>query len=124
MRFKVDWASLIVRRKCTIFALFYLVYKGNFQVPGYGGAHIRRGDLTEGFLRYRFRGLIFGGDYTWRGLFSDLYGIKSPSRGSCLKTGLIERIEDLSESLVYYIAWKRRLSKVFLYAYAKGVFVV
>ena len=124
MRFKIDWASLIVRRKCTIFALFYLVYKGNFQVPASGGAHIRRGDLTEGFLSDRFRGLIFGGDYTWRGLFSEFYGIKSPSRGSCLKTGLIKRIEDLSETLVYYIAWKRGLSKVFLYAYAKGVFVV
>ena len=44
--------------------------------------------------------------------------------GSCLKTGLVKRIEDLSETLVYYIAWKRGLSKVFLYAYAEGVFVV
>ena len=67
---------------------------------------------------------MFGGDYTWRGLFSKFYGIKSSSRGSCLKTGLIKRIEDLSETLVYYIAWKRGLSKVFLYAYAEGVFVV
>ena len=37
LRFKIDWASLIVRRKFTIFALFYLVYKGNFQVPASGG---------------------------------------------------------------------------------------
>ena len=29
----------------------------------------------EGFLRYRFRGLIFGGAYTWRGLFLEFYGI-------------------------------------------------
>ena len=28
------------------------------------GAYIRRGDLTEGFLRYDFGGLIFGGAYT------------------------------------------------------------
>ena len=28
-----------------------------------GGAYIWRGDLTEGFLRYRFGGLIFGGAY-------------------------------------------------------------
>ena len=27
------------------------------------GAYIRRGDLTEGFLRYEFVGLIFGGAY-------------------------------------------------------------
>ena len=31
-----------------------------------GGAYIRRGDLTEGFLRYDFEGPIFGGAYTWR----------------------------------------------------------
>ena len=29
----------------------------------------------EGFLRYRFGGLIFGGAYTWRGLFSEFYGM-------------------------------------------------
>ena len=28
-----------------------------------GGAYIRRGDLTEGSLRYDFGGLIFGGVY-------------------------------------------------------------
>ena len=39
------------------------------------GAYIRRGDLTEGFLRYDFGGFIFGGAYTWRGLFSGFYGI-------------------------------------------------
>ena len=27
------------------------------------GAYIWRGDLTEGFLRYEFGGLIFGGAY-------------------------------------------------------------
>ena len=27
------------------------------------GAYIRRGDLTEEFLHYRFRGLIFRGAY-------------------------------------------------------------
>ena len=29
----------------------------------------------EGFLRYEFGGLIFGGAHTWRGLFSEFYGI-------------------------------------------------
>ena len=29
----------------------------------------------EGFLRYEFRGLIFGGAYTRRGLFSEFYGM-------------------------------------------------
>ena len=40
-------------------------------------AYIRRGDLTESFLRYEFKGLIFGGAYTWRGLFSEFYGISA-----------------------------------------------
>ena len=30
MRFKIDWASLTVGSKFTIFALFYLVFEGNF----------------------------------------------------------------------------------------------
>ena len=49
--FKIDWASLMVGRKFTVFAFFfYFVFEGNFpaQVPG---------------------GLIFGGANTWRGLF-------------------------------------------------------
>ena len=75
MRFKIDWASLIVARKFTVFALFYFVFEGNLQVQDPGGAYIRRGALTEGFLRYEFGGLIFGGAYTWRGLFSEFYGI-------------------------------------------------
>ena len=29
----------------------------------------------EGFLRYRFGGLIFEGACTWGGLFSEFYGI-------------------------------------------------
>ena len=29
----------------------------------------------EGFLRYWFGGLIFGGTYKWRRLFSEFYGI-------------------------------------------------
>ena len=56
------------------FALFYFVFKGKFQVQAPCGAYIRRGVLTEGFLHYDFGGLIFGGAYTWRGLFSDFYG--------------------------------------------------
>ena len=30
VRFKIDWASLIVGSKFTIFALFYFVFEGNF----------------------------------------------------------------------------------------------
>ena len=69
------WIGLsVVGRKFTIFALFYFVFEGKFQVQAPRGAYIWRGDLTEGFLRYEFGGLIFGGAYTWRGLFSEFYG--------------------------------------------------
>ena len=30
LRFKTDWASLIVESKFTVFALFYSVFEGNF----------------------------------------------------------------------------------------------
>ena len=30
MRFELDWASLIVKSKFTVFALFYFVCEGNF----------------------------------------------------------------------------------------------
>ena len=42
MRFKIDWGSLIVVSKFTVFALFYFVFEGNF-------------------LSTSPRGLIFGG---------------------------------------------------------------
>ena len=63
MRFKIDWASLIVGSKFTVFALFYFVFGGNFPSTSPRGAYIWRGDLTEGFLLYRFGGLIIGGAY-------------------------------------------------------------
>ena len=46
LRFKIDWASLIVGSKFTVFALFYFVFEGNFpsRSPGgliFGGAYFR-----------------------------------------------------------------------------------
>ena len=78
MRFKIDWASLIVGSKFAVFALFYFVFEGTFSRTS-----PRRGliliwslsDLTEGFLAYRIGGLIFGVAYTWRGLFSEFYSM-------------------------------------------------
>ena len=74
MRFKIDWASRIVGSKFTVFDLLYFVLRAIFQVQAPGGAEIWRGDLTEGFLRYRIGWLLFGEAYTWRGLFSEFYG--------------------------------------------------
>ena len=63
MRLKIDWTSLIVGSKFTVFALFFFVFEGNFPSTSPRGAYIWRGDLTEGFLRYGFGGLIHGGAY-------------------------------------------------------------
>ena len=82
LAFQNRLASLIVGGKFTIFALFYFVFGGNFPSTSPRGAYIWRGDLTEGFLRYQFGGLIFGGAYTWRGLFSEFYGILTVDESS------------------------------------------
>ena len=70
MRFKIDLASLIVGRKFTVFALFYFVFEGNFQVqaPGGGGLYLE-GRFNGGFFALQIWGLILGGAYTRRGLF-------------------------------------------------------
>ena len=57
------------------FGFVLLCIWGKFPSTSPRGAYILRGDLTEDFLRYEFGGLIFGGAYTWRGLFSEFYGI-------------------------------------------------
>ena len=75
MHFKIDWDNLIVGTKFTVFALFYFVFEGNFTSTSPLGAYIGRVELTGGVLCHRFGGLIFGGAYTWRGLFSEFYSI-------------------------------------------------
>ena len=76
LHLKFDWASIIVGEKFTIFALFYFVSEGNFQVQAPKGAYFWRGDLTEDFLRYEFGG-GGGGAYILRGLYMEglIFGI-------------------------------------------------
>ena len=68
LRFKIDWASLMVGRKFIVFALFYFVFEGNFQVQAPGGLY-----LEERFNKGLFASRVWGA-YTWRGLFSEFYG--------------------------------------------------
>ena len=63
--FKIDWASLIVGSKFTVFALFYFVFEGNSKYKPVGGLYLK-GQLN--FLHYRLggsylEGLIHGGAY-------------------------------------------------------------
>ena len=61
LRSKIDWAIASSWKEIYRFYLFYFVFGGNFQVQAPAGAYTRRGDLPEGFWRYRF-----GGAYIWR----------------------------------------------------------
>ena len=83
---KTDLASLIVGSKFTVPLCFTLYLRAISKYKPPGGAYIWRGDLTEGFLRYEFGGLIFGGAYTCRGLFSEFYGIRNETSRKRLTT--------------------------------------
>ena len=77
MCFKIDWASLQLLEGNLPFLLCFTLYlrvitKTVSISPQ--GASIWRGNFTEGFLCYEFGGLIFGGAYTWRGLFLEFCG--------------------------------------------------
>ena len=76
MPFKVDWASLIVGSKFTVFALFSLVFEGTFPSIGPLGGLYVEGRFNGGFFCVTglgrspsnlmgswFGGLIFGGAY-------------------------------------------------------------
>ena len=71
MHFKIDWASLIVGRKFTVFALFYSVFEGKFQVQAPGGLHLE-GQFNGGFFALRV-----WGPYIWRNIYMEglIFGI-------------------------------------------------
>ena len=54
---------------------FTLYSRGQFSKYKPPGGLYLEGDLTEGFCVSDLGGLIFGVAYTWRGLFSEFYGI-------------------------------------------------
>ena len=68
MRFEIDWNSLIVGSKLTVFASFYFVFEGNFQVQAprglisnFGGGQINGGFFCITSLGGLYlEGLIFG----------------------------------------------------------------
>ena len=66
MHFKIDWASLIVGSKFTVFALFYFVFEGNFlSTSPWGGLYL------EGRFNGGFFVLPVCGAYIWRGLYME-----------------------------------------------------
>ena len=71
LSFKIDWASLIVRSKFTVFALFYVVFEGNFPSTSPLGA-----------LEGRFNGGFFVLPVWGRGLYLEglIFGILQYSK--------------------------------------------
>ena len=67
---QIDWASLIVGSKFTVFALFYFVFEGNFPSTSPQWGLFWEGRFNGGF----FASPVWGA-YKWRGLFSEFYGI-------------------------------------------------
>ena len=66
LRFKIDWASLIVGRKLTVFTLYLRAIS---KYKPLGGLYLE-GRFNGGFFVLRVWGA-----YIWRGLFSEFYGI-------------------------------------------------
>ena len=95
LRYKIDWASLIDGRKFTVFALFYFVFEGNFQVqappPPRGGAYICRGDLTVGLSALRV-----WGTYIWKGL---IFGILRYQLTKCWLKGKLEGLSEFPKNM-------------------------
>ena len=51
-----------------------IISEDNFQIQAPGGLY-SEGLIIGDILRFRFGGLLYGGAYTRRGLFSEFYGI-------------------------------------------------
>ena len=56
------------------FCFVLLCIRGQIPSTSSRGGLYSKGRFKGGFLRYDLGGLIFGGAYTWRGLFSEFYG--------------------------------------------------
>jgi len=64
LRFKIDWASLIIRSKFTLYL------RAIFQVQPPGGLYL------EWLFNGGFFFFLVWRAYIWRGLFSEFYGVR------------------------------------------------
>ena len=67
LHFKINWASLTVGRKFTVFALFYfvLILRAISKYTSLGGLFL------EGQFNWEFFALQVWGAYIWRGLYME-----------------------------------------------------
>ena len=100
MRFKIDWACLIVGSKFTVFGLFYFVFESNFPSTSpprglyfegliFGGAYIRRGLSTEGNLRFEidWASLMVGSKFFFTLYLRAIFQVQAP--GGLIFRGVI-----------------------------------
>ena len=66
LRFRIDWASLILGSKLTIFALFYFEFEGYFPSTSPREDYIWGERFNGGFFA-----LLVWGAYIWRGLYME-----------------------------------------------------
>ena len=62
LRFKIDWASLMVRRNLLFLLCFTFYLRAISKYNPLGGLYLE-GRFKKGFLRHEFGGLIHGGAY-------------------------------------------------------------
>ena len=88
MRFKIDWASLIVRSKFTVFVLFYFAFEGNFPSTSPSGGLYLEGRFNIAF----FASLVWGAYFRNFTLFpiKDTVFLQNYTLNSALKTILHE----------------------------------
>ena len=67
MHFKIDWVSLIVGSRFTVFASFFVIFEG--KLPSTSHRAYIFGGAIGGFFA-----LLDWGAYIWRGLLSVFYG--------------------------------------------------
>ena len=72
LRLQIDWASVIVGSKFTVFVLLYFVFEGSFP-----GTLYLEGQFNRGF----FASPVWGANI-WRGLFLEFYSICKSTRVS------------------------------------------
>ena len=77
MRLEIDWASLLLGRKFTVFLCFTLYLTEISKYNTLGGLYLD-GQFNRGFFA-----LQVCGAYTWRGLFSEFYGLYSITAVRC-----------------------------------------
>ena len=72
LRLIINWASLTVEGKFTVFALFYFVFEGNIPSTSPRGGLYLEGRFNGGF----FASPVWGA-YIWRGLYMEglIFGI-------------------------------------------------